>query len=187
LQPIEDSPTPLRIDAQTYELLEKRVFEFRLANTEIVQTGSATRESVQADLAKAICTAFPNQCVQGWTGPVVTETEIKQRYASPINRLADWFKTLTAHTLEFTDAATAFNRSEICLKCPLNIGWRTGCAPCVESVETRILRFRGSRTIPNDLSLQFCRTFGHHNKLAIWLKDSFSAARYEVPQACWKH
>jgi hypothetical protein len=185
LQPIEGSSQTLRIEAQSYEILENRVFEFRIQNTEVVETGSATRERVQEDLARAICTAFPDQCVGGWSAPIPTEAQVKQRYESPINRITDWFKTLMANSLEFVDAATAANRSAICVKCPLNIGWRTGCAPCVESVETRILRIRGSRQTPNDMGLQFCRSFGHHNKLNVWLKTSFSEAKYAPPDACW--
>src|ERR1700757_3465382 len=87
LQPIEGSQQPIRIEAATYELLERRVFEFRLANTEVVQTGSATRENVQEDLARAICTAFPDQCVGSWNALPTTEPQIRQQHEAPINRI----------------------------------------------------------------------------------------------------
>ena len=57
-----DNGTDHRIEASTYPALETRVFEFRLANIEIVPSGTATREHVRYDLRVQICSRAPNQC-----------------------------------------------------------------------------------------------------------------------------
>ena len=43
------------IDAGTYPDLETKVFNFRLANVEIIPSGTATRESVRFDIRAFIC------------------------------------------------------------------------------------------------------------------------------------
>jgi hypothetical protein len=176
----------LRIEGQSFERLEDLVFEFRLSHPELVPTGSLSRESVDADLEHWICSRFPNQCASPSSAtPAVSPNGGGPVYRKPIERIQDWFKGLGDK--EFADPATANSRSDICAKCPQNIGWRTPCQPCVQAIERQILRVRGSRSTSNDIALEFCRVFGHHNKLAVWLKNTHSSSSHELPAFCWNH
>lgn len=182
-----DNGTSYRIDGQTYPILESRVFDFRLANVEIIPSGTATRESVRDDLRVQICSRAPNQCA-GDISTVVREAPPEPRpgtYTTPIARLDDWFKRLSLAPLEWKGAAEANAAAAICVSCPQNVQWKTGCAPCVESVQRRIVRYKGDRSTPLDDKLLSCRCFGHHNSLAVWMSNTCSTPKEPAPEFCW--
>ncbi len=182
-----DNGTTLRIDAPNYELLENKVFDFRLANIEIIASGTATREHVQYDLRSQISARAPNQCA-GPVAPLSTGSDNEKGsvgYMTPISRLDDWFKKLAYANLEWKPAEKALASAEICATCSQNIEWKTGCAPCVESIQRRIYRYKGDRSTPVDSQLKACRCFGHKNELAVWLVKTISTSQAEVPDICW--
>lgn len=186
-QVVENS-TPFKIEGQTYAQLEDKVFSFRLANVELIPSGTATRESVRSDIRAFICPRFPTQCSDDWGIPLPKETPSQVTgtvYRMPIQRLEDWIKKLAFSEIQFNDASSAAVRASTCAECPQNIGWKTSCAPCVGSVSTRIARYKGDRHTPLDSKLQACRVFGHHNELAVWMSDTLSTANDTPPPECW--
>lgn len=181
-----DNGSVFPIDAGTYPELETKVFNFRLANVEIIPSGTATRESVRFDIRIFICSRFPDQCC----GPIALTPAAPPEsktgsYTIPIHRLDDWFKKLSLAPLEWKDAAAANAAAVICASCPQNVQWRTGCAPCVESVQRRIVRYKGDRSTTLDPRLLSCRIFGHHNELAVWMSNTSSTAKETPPENCW--
>lgn len=184
-QAIEGS-NPIRIEGQTYQQLENRVFQFRLDNLELVPTGSATREIVRDNLRIAICSRAPSQCTGDWTPSTPRQKASPETgYRPPIERIEDWFKKLTTVEIRWKDASRANAAAEVCTSCPQNVPWKVGCAPCVEAIETRIHRIRGDRQTVIDGQLRACRIFGHHNQLAVWMNPTFSEAKETPPEACW--
>lgn len=183
-QPIENA-NPFLIEGQTYGQLEAKVFDFRLANIEIIPSGTATRESVRDDIRSFICSQYPNQC----TGNIQREQSVSPvtgtTYSAPITRVDDWFKVLAFSNLEWKDAASAIAASTTCSTCPQNVVWQVPCVPCVEAVHRRIARYKGDRSTPLDGQLKSCRLFGHHNELAVWLKNTFSKPKDTLPEYCW--
>jgi hypothetical protein len=183
---ILDNGNLFPIEAGTYPELESKVFNFRLANVEIIPSGTATRESVRYDIRQFICSRFPQQCCGPLELAVVSPPEPRPgSYTTPISRLDDWFKRLSLAPLEWKGAAEANAAAEICASCPQNVQWRTGCAPCVESVQRRIVRNKGDRSTPFDSKLLSCRCFGHHNELAVWMSNTCSTAKEPPPVNCW--
>ena len=55
----------------------------------------------------------------------------------------DWIKLLSTKELEWIDQATAFKRARVCIGCPLNQRWETGCGPCNTNIRTKSLLIRG--------------------------------------------
>ena len=186
MQPVEHG-SAYRIEGQTYDILENRVFEFRLANVEIIPTGTATRESVQEDLKIFTCSRAPGQCTDHWRsspGPSVESPKVKA-YNLPIQRLEDWIKQISVTEIPWAQASRAVSSAQTCASCPQNIAWKTGCAPCVESIQKRLVRYKGDRKTPVDNQLQACRIFGHHNEIAVWMLNTMSTAKETPPEACW--
>lgn len=182
-----DNGTTFHIEASTYPALETKVFDFRLANIEIIASGTATREHVRYDLRTQICARAPNQCA-GAVAPLDDAGSTDKgtlRYTTPIARLDDWFKTLSHSNLEWKSAERALAAAETCVTCPQNVAWKTNCAPCVESMQRRVYRYKGDRSTPVDAQLKSCRCFGHNNELAVWLLHTVSIAKEPVPANCW--
>lgn len=136
-----------------------------------------------------ICSKFPEQCVGNWNIPERDHPsrDYSTGYTAPIQRIEDWFKMISIKDIQWKDASRAFACADTCSTCPQNIGWKTDCKPCGEAINKRILRYKGDKMSPIDSQLRACRVFGHHNELAIWMKDPFSQpkAGEEVPEFCW--
>ena len=184
-----DGGTSFKIEGGTYQQLEDKLFQFRLGNIEIIPSGTATRESVRDDIRSEICSRAPNQCVGTPAKELVRQVEEPlgraMGYTLPISRLDDWFKRLAVENLTWRDPVSARANADICVTCPQNIAWQTGCKPCVETIERRIVRYKGDRSTPVDSQLKACRVFGHHNQLAVFLKNTFSTSKETPPAACW--
>lgn len=181
-----DNGSDFKIESGAYSDLETKVFNFRLANVEIIPSGTATRESVRYDIRTQICARSPSQCCGAPELAVVSPPEPRPgSYTTPITRLDDWFKRLSLAPLEWKGAAESNASAAICVDCPQNVQWRTGCAPCVESVQRRIVRYKGDRSTPLDSRLLSCRCFGHHNELAVWMSNTSSTAKEPPPANCW--
>ena len=173
---------PLTVTAATYDELSRKVFQFRLAHTELITHGSATTDSVEVDLHQWICENQPANCAGG----IEIKVASSSRYASPLARLEDWHRTIANTDIEFTDAAEAVSRAEICAQCPQNIGWRSkGCLPCNKAMDQKVLRIKGSRSTPKDSELGMCRCFGWSLTLAVWLQHAFPKAKQPQPEHCW--
>jgi hypothetical protein len=176
------------IGAVTYEQLVENVFQFRLNNLEMVPSGTATREQAEQDITFYLCGHWPHNCTgskaelanAGRTPPTV------KHYSRPINRIEDWLTVLSERPLKWVDQARASERARICLKCPLNQTWRTGCGPCNENAARRATLFLGSRSTGLESKLKGCVSFGTLLNLSVWLENDFTAPGRKPPDECWK-
>ena len=186
-QPVDNGGTVL-IEGQTYPLLEKKVLEFRQAHIEVIESGTATREAVREDLNIFICGRYPQQCAGAPVTPSRSaETKAEtMAYMPPITRMEHWFKRISSMPLEWTDAGQAVARAQICVNCPKNIKWENHCRGCIDSLNRRVVRYKGDRVTPLDSNLRACWIYGHHNSVAVWLKNTHSDAKEAPPVECWK-
>jgi hypothetical protein len=176
----------VKIEGSGYHDLESRVLEFRLRQIDLVTPNTSTREKVQEDLREYVCTNFPNWCAKP-SGPPVESAPIVSRPFYPlINRLSEWYSGFSYRSLEFVDAAESNRRANICVNCPHNCDFKTGCAPCNKQVHDQSFLINAGRRVQNEPNLQGCRIFGHHLPTAVWLKDTFSVAQHDRPSFCWK-
>jgi hypothetical protein len=185
-QPL-DSGQHQRIEGRTYAELIEKIFQFRLQHIELVPSGTAIKERVQADYLHWVCTRFPSQCTgaRGELPPMPT-AQHKNSYQRPSNRIEDWLKTLSTHNLEWVDQATAYKRAKICIACPLNQAWQTNCGGCNTNIRTKALLLRGSHKLGLEGNLRACLGFGWLNEIAVWLVDGFNEASRKIPEKCWK-
>lgn len=175
-----------RIDGRTYDELAEKVFQFRLQHIELVPSGTATTERVAQDLLTWICTRWPTQCT-GARGELPPAPPVPFKgYVRPVNRVEDWFKLLSTKSLEWVDQATAHKRAKICMSCPLNQSWQTGCGPCNQNIRTRTLLLRGSHKLGLESQLRACLGYGWLNEISVWLVDGFAQADRKIPPRCWK-
>lgn len=187
-------PRTQRLEGATYEQLLENVFQFRLNNLEMIPTGTATKELVEQDVSFFICGKFPQNCTGSrgqfaslantgrWPGK-----EFKVDYRRPLTRIEDWITRLTNENLRWVDNATALERAQTCLKCPLHQNWRTGCGPCNDNAIRRATLIRGSHLTGLESKLRACVAFGTLQELAVWLQEDFSITKIrKLPNECWK-
>jgi hypothetical protein len=175
-----------RIEGRTYDELVDKIFSFRLQHIELVPSGTATRERVSADLLEWICTRWPGQCTGARGELPPAPRPDRTTYSRPSTRVEDWFKLLSTKNLEWVDQATAYKRAKICIACPLNQQWQTGCGPCNQNIRTKALLLRGSHKLGLEGNLRACLGFGWLNEIAVWLVDGFNEASRKIPEKCWK-
>jgi hypothetical protein len=172
------------------DLLDK-VLKFRLNNLEMVPSGTATSDIVAADVTYYICGHWPTNC----TGSKAELDAIaagkrppgpRPDYRRPLTRIEDWMTNLQQQNLTWVDQLTAIERSRICIACPMNQSWRTGCGPCNANAARRSELARGSHTTGLEKQLKACVTYGTLLELSVWLENDYSAPRRRVPPQCWK-
>lgn len=186
-------PKSQRVDAATYDQLLEFVLRFRLNNIEIVPSGTATKESVAQDVLYYICGNYPGNCTGSkaqlnamMLGERVVARSRSTDYRRPLTRIEDWLTNLQGHELKWVDQATATERAKICVECPLNQPWRTGCGACNDNAFRREILVRGSHQTGLEKHLKACVAYGTLNELSVWLADDHSSARRKVPIECWK-
>ena len=179
-----------KIEAQSYEELERTVLRFRLEQIVLVDATRADPESVAEDIKAYICTHFPNSCVDRAAGhpsdlPAINGDEQTFRQFIPlISRIAEWFGNLSITPRAFVAPATADKRAGICASCPRNIRFETTCGPCNQQIRTNTIHLLGHRTTRFDSQLLGCRELGHSNRAAVWL-DLEPVSSENLPHPCW--
>jgi hypothetical protein len=172
------------------DLLDK-VLKFRLNNIEMVPSGTATSEIVGADINYYICGHWPGNCtgskaelaaVAGGKRPPGPRPD----YRRPLTRIEDWMTMLEGKTLRWVDQMTAIERTNICIACTMNQGWKTGCRPCNDNAIRRSALVRGSHQTGLEPKVKACVSYGTLLELSVWLENDYSAPRRKVPPQCWK-
>jgi hypothetical protein len=174
----------VKITAFDFEELLKNILEFRMRHLDLCGAENARIEAVRRDLKQYICANYKQNCADPIT-PSYTGLGVGE-YHRPIDRSGDWLAQTANQRLEYVDLALAAQRAQICSQCPQNIRWATGCAPCNENVLIRTQNLKGNLRTPYDRHLLMCRTFGHINEVAVWLKDTHSQPNLTPPANCWK-
>lgn len=180
----------IKITGFSFEELINNMLEFRRRHPELVGgNATATIEKVRIDLKNYLCTHFRQNCADAPSNPNIQPLANAQRfrtdYSRPIDRASDWLASVTAAKIERVDAALAAARAQICATCPMNIRWMSPCAPCNDSVQIRIQNAKGSAHTPYDRHLFVCRAYGHVNEVAVWLANTMSETKQQIPVNCW--
>jgi hypothetical protein len=176
-----------RVEGRTYNELLSRIFLFRLQHIELVPAGTAMRDRVQNDVLTFICTNWPQNCT-GFKGelPKLPEPQGRPTYVRPSSRIENWFAKLSTQELRWIDSATAAKRARVCIACPLNQNWQTGCSGCNANLRQRGLLLRGSHKTGFEPQLKACLAYGFMNEVSVWLDDVHASATRKAPPECWQ-
>jgi hypothetical protein len=174
----------VRIEGVSFEDLMKNMLEFRARHLDLCGAESATIEKVRADLKDYLCAHFKANCADS-PGPAYAAIGHQPAYKRPIDRAGDWLARLGNTRTEKVDYALAGGRAQICVQCPMNVRWQTGCQSCNDNIAIRIQNANGSFTTPYDRRLYSCRSYGWVNAVAVWLVDPREETEHEPPPHCW--
>ena len=79
----------------------------------------------------------------------------------------------------------AETRAQICGRCPKNINWRGGCAPCVTATDRLSASVRQARETASSAVLGGCTVLRHDNRAAIFLNPEDLSKSPDLPAYCW--
>lgn len=186
-QAIREAKEPVPITGQGYDDLVSKMLSFRLRSLDLVEPASATPSRVAEDLRAYVCEKFPQHCAepqgafQGAPAPVPPSD-----FKPLITRIGEWLTSVSGRFAGFVDPSQADERAKVCADCRFNIRWETSCGPCVSQVRHYALVIKGNRKTTVDDDLQGCRAYGHHNPVAVWLKDVAETPLITPPERCWR-
>ncbi len=159
-------------------LLRDKVTAYRLRNDKPV--GDPYREIVDQ-----ICTNYPNICRDV---AVVSKSPQQVRFNlsnEVMKRLNTLFASAKKSPVTYVSKAEAERRMSICLGCPKNKEWRTGCAGCNAEFDRLSAVLRGGKSLVNQEKLLGCEGIGGDNRTEIWL-DRPGEVIDDLPNNCWK-
>lgn len=174
-----DLPQPIRAD--TYKKLVEAVVKFRVDNVIPV-------ENAKQEIDEYICTNFPHMC----HSVIGAEVEVSvdhhpSSYKTLTDQMIQWLDTQVEHhsaeSLELKQEA--MRRAEICLKCPYNVKWNSGCGSCSEAVSRLSTILRIGNDVPKGYKLKACQILKHENRSAVWLRPDKISKSLDLPQHCW--
>jgi hypothetical protein len=177
----------VKIIGFSFEQLQSNLQEFRRRHSDLCG-GAANAELsvIRADIKDYFCRNFRQNCADASSTPNIQSGGIGvTNYVTPINKAADWLAHVANDRLEYVDSALAAQRAQVCAQCAQNVRWQTPCQPCNQNVLVRIQQAKGSLSTPYDRNLMVCRSYGHMNEVAVWLKDTKSQPQSQPPAHCW--
>ena len=175
-----DLSSPIRAD--TYQQLIQAVIKFRADN--IIPIGD-----VESEIEAFICANFPHMChaIPG-AQVTVTITGLPTAHAKSLtDDMLQWLDSkIENHSLESLELrGEAQRRAEICLHCPFNVRWNSGCGACSEATNRMSMILRAGNDVPHGNKLTACQILRHENRAAVWMRREILGNSPELPGNCW--
>jgi hypothetical protein len=168
-----------KLIAYSYEDLVKTVESFRAENH--LPVGD-----VEGDIASYICGNWSHFC-HGVDSVVVTSVNAPTRQSELLDDIQTWAKNLM-HSKKRHNYVTdelAEQRAKVCLSCPKNFNWKSGCLSCISATQRLSASVRQGRDTKSSPKLGGCLSQRHDNRSAIFLdRDEFTKAS-GLPDGCW--
>lgn len=142
---------------------------------------------VAGDVAAYIKRVSPiNDRFPGRTPKVDTRTEGQNGFRPYIERIRDWLLQVSNRQVRLLIEDEADARAEVCMKCPHNVKWVTGCVPCCEAVVSRGQNVRQRPSYKHDDALGACRLHDLKISTAVFIdREDLPDLNPNAPDFCW--
>ena len=168
-------------EAPTPKILEDMLQEYRLENQ--LPVGDIIQ-----DIENYICSNFPRNCTVGDQPPLtIAQTQQAPSQTRFVDLISGWANTLyQRQDKRLIPIAEVEQRSQACLRCPLNQVWENDCPQCVTNAQRVLSIIRQGKESSQWRRLHGCRAQGFCTRTAIHLEREFLGAVAEgVPDYCW--
>lgn len=171
---------PARGCAGTDAKLVEQVKMFRVnAGIDLGDVASDVAEFIKRE--SPINDRFPKR-------PKKPSTHTEEKFRPYIERIKDWLLQISVKQPRLLIEDEADERAEVCMKCPQNVPWKTGCLPCCEAVVSRGQNVRQRPGYKHDKSLGACRLHDLYLASAVFIdRDDLPQTNPNAPEACWMH
>ena len=177
----------IMLEAINEEELVKQIFEYRLRHN--IPVGD-----IERDIDDYYCTRWPKAChkePKDWVNDGNPESVSSEPM---LNRVTRW-AALMVHGqprggYSLVGVEEANRRGLICVGCPKNQPWRTGCTGCSSSSATVLAQLRKLQSSKQQGNLMGCKVAGWDNATAVWMpKEALALTESQLkdlPDRCWK-
>ena len=168
----------IRLSADSYEELYKVVLRFRLQNR-------APIETIQEEINRYIAGLSPSHVIR------VTPPPTTPKKKGLGDRVYDWACSTYSNWTPSRRKAPmpdAERRAEVCLACPKNLRYRSGCPACVSQTHRLLTALRDGRHSRREQDLGGCDVLGLDTATAILLEDDTIGPKVSnnaLPKNCW--
>jgi len=169
------------LKASSYDMLVKEIVKWKTQNG--IPIGDPDK-----DIDDYVCSRWPSYC-----RPDDNEGKMVNKNSDLLKQVNGWAAITLRETplggYHLVDQNVAAARCKICIDCPFNKPWRSGCGSCMKATDTILIRLRQLRKIMLDESLMGCAINGFDNRTAVHLPISALKLTEEklqsIPQNCW--
>ncbi len=109
--------------------------------------------------------------------------QLTQRTDDMIAWLASRVDDHSSEALELKSEAQ--RRAAICLNCPQNVAWKSGCGECKASVDQLSTTIRIGNDVARGRKLTACQILRQENRAAVWLRMDRIGNDPRLPGHCW--
>lgn len=178
----------IMLEAINEEELVKQIFEYRLRHN--IPVGD-----IERDIDDYYCSRWPKVChkePKDWEN--IPKTASAAPSESLMHRVTRWAAMMVHGQpkggFSLVSAEEANRRAGICVGCPRNQPWRTGCSGCSSSSATVLAQIRKLQTVKQQGELVGCRVAGWDNATACWMPLNAlpltESQIQELPDRCWR-
>lgn len=171
----------VKLTAHSIDDLYKVVEDFRVQN-------NFPLGDVQGDVDNYLCGNYPNYChgVDHVSINVMSKNRITAS-AELLQDITTWgnnvLRSPNKHPLVSDEEAE--RRAKICISCPSNANWRSGCSSCIVSADRICAAVRQGRETKTTRVLGGCHQLRHDNRTAVFLDKEVLATSGNLPSTCW--
>lgn len=177
----------VKLTAINEEKLISQIHEYRLRNN--IPPGD-----IERDIDNYYCTHWPSACEKepaDYTGMPAQSSPSREPL---VNRVTRWVTTLISRMPRGGYPLIALpqvaQRALICVSCPANKPWKTGCPGCSSNVSALLIQLRSLRRTPHDGLLFACTVGGWGNESAVHMPVSelvlTDGQKNDLPTKCWR-
>jgi hypothetical protein len=103
-----------------------------------------------------------------------------------IERIRDFILRISDHPPRLIFDAEAHARAQVCLTCPQNVRWMTGCVPCCSEITERGQNLRRKPADEEADKLRACRLHNFYLPSIVFLdREELGEANEKAPEFCW--
>lgn len=168
----------IRIEGTSFDDLVHRVRDFRISQ------GKPIGNPV-AEVNDFICARDPTACqIAAAAKPKPTSgvSPFGSRVVRWLGKISEAFQTAEKPLVSKGEAE---RRAAICLACPRQLSWRSGCGGCDSSARRLGIALRDGKEVSKGASLAGCEILSEDTQTSVWLRLA-PAKNPELPDNCWR-
>lgn len=174
----------VKLKAGSLPKLAAAVRDYRIANR--IEIGNPAQ-----DVNDFTCARYPTGCseVRVYSMPdPQAQVRLPGSVASATSKwLTDLYRALlTATGTLRVGQAEADRRAAICLACPKQTFWGTGCGGCDASSKRLALAIRQGKEANGGEKLQACGLLREDTRTSVWIEGLRPVKSDALPQPCWR-
>lgn len=169
----------VRFDAENPLKLSFAIREYRLLNNK--PAGNPIQE-----INDFTCARYPTGCRGAEAKPLAPAGEHLPLSARVTRWLAIIIRAMGRLPGSYVSKIEASRRAAICLACPQQASWLTGCSSCAGGTLRLSFAARRGQEAAGGEKLLGCKILGEDTRTSVFLESLKPSEREDLPAPCWR-